>query len=192
MATETIRKKLFTVEDLYRMSDAGILPPDGRFELIRGEIIEMPLPESAHSGGVNRLTHLFVSQFAGLAIVSVQNPVFLNRYSMPLPDLALLKPRPDFYAGSHPTPHDILLVVEVANTSVWYDTNIKAGLYAEFNIPEYWLIDIRKDLLVVRADPKEGQYSRIETKQRGQSVQHGMFPEVSFTVEQILGAESSS
>jgi Uma2 family endonuclease len=192
MATETISKKLFTVDEFYRMSDAGILPPDGRFELIRGEIIEMPLPESPHSGSVNRLNHLFVSRFAETVVVSVQNPVFLNRYSMPIPDLALLKPRPDFYTDSHPTPGDILLVVEVAHTSVWYDANIKSGLYAEFGIPEYWLVDIRKDSLVVHSEPIERQYKRVETRQRGQTLKHGMFPAVSFTVDQLLGSETAS
>ena len=83
------------------MCDTGILAHDSRYELIRGEIIEIPRPGSPHAGTVKRLIHLFTSKLANAAIVSVQDPVFLDVHSMPLPDVALLKPRPDFYTKAH-------------------------------------------------------------------------------------------
>src|SRR5436309_995917 len=112
MPTETITKKLFTVDEFYRMSETGILAHDSRYELIRGEIFEMPRPGSPHAGTVKRLNHLFSLKLAEAAIVSLQDPVFLDLHSMPLPDIAVLKPRPDFYTKAHPSPSDILLVVK--------------------------------------------------------------------------------
>jgi Uma2 family endonuclease len=191
MSTETINKKLFTVDDLYRMADAGILPEDGRFELIRGEIIELPRPGSPHAGRVKRLIHLFTSRLAEAAILSVQDPVLLDRYSAPFPDLALLKPRADFYTEAHPTPGDVLLMVEVADAPVWYDTKVKAGLYAEFEIPEYWLLDINKDIVVVRTHPADGEYRKVEIKQRGETIQPCSFPNTPFLVDEILGSKPS-
>src|SRR5262249_20025892 len=180
-------KKLFTVDEFYRMSEAGILAHDSRYELIRGEIIEMPLPGSPHAGTVNRLVHLFTSKLAETAIVSVQNPVLLDVHSMPLPDFALLKPRPDFYTKTHPSHGDILLLVEVADTSAWYDTNIKAGLYAEFEIPEHWLLDINKDVVVLRTEPASGGYGHLSIKKRGQTIEPCGVPNTTFSVEEVLG-----
>jgi Uma2 family endonuclease len=191
MSTETINKKLFTVDDLYRMADVGILPEDGRFELIRGEIIEMPRPGSPHAGRVKRLNHLFTSRLGEAAIVSVQDPVLLDRHSAPSPDLALLKPRTDFYTEAHPAPGDVLLMVEVADTSVWYDTKVKADLYAEFKIPEYWLLDISKDIVIVRTGPADGEYRNVEIKKRGETIQPRSLPNTPFLVDEILGTKPS-
>jgi Uma2 family endonuclease len=192
MSTETITHKLFTVDEFYRMSETGILADDSRYELIRGEIIEMPRPGSPHAGSVKRLIHLFTSKLGGAVIVSVQDPVFLDIYSMPFPDLALLAPRADFYTKSHPAPADVLLVVEVADTSVWYDTKIKAGLYAEFGIAEYWLVDIHKDVVVVRTEPVDKDYRKVEVRKRGEVIEPCGIPGAGFAVDEILGATDIS
>lgn len=165
MATETVSKKLFTVEEFHRMSELGILPDNKRFELIRGEIIEMPRPLPPHSGRVNRLNHLLMSKVADRAILSIQNPSILDEMSEPEPDVCLLKPRPDFYTEKHPTPTDILLLIEVAHTTVHYDTRVKAPLYAETGISEYWIVNIPKNVLEVRSDPVNGEYTRFEISQ---------------------------
>ena len=188
MPTETINKKFFTVDEFYRMADAGILPEDGRFELIRGEIIEMPMPVSPHAGRVKRLNYVLTSRLGEAAIISVQDPVRLDLYSQPFPDIALLKFRDDFYTEAHPVPGDVLLVVEVADTSVWYDTKVKAGLYAEFGIPEYWLLDIHNDVVVIRTDPADGHYRQVVTKHRGEAIQIQKIANVTFLVDDILGA----
>ena len=99
MPTETITRKRFTVDEYHRMSDIGIFPKDKRFELIRGEILEMPTAKPPHSGRVNRLTHLFTSRLGEFVIVSVQNPSSIDDYSEPAPDVSLLKPRGDFYTS---------------------------------------------------------------------------------------------
>ena len=187
MSTEAINKKLFTVDEYHRMAEVGILPETRRFELVRGEIIEMTIPGSAHSGRVNRLTHLFVSRLGQVVIVSGQNPVRLEAQSEPMPDLALLRPRPDFYTNSHPSPEDVLLVVEVSDTTVKYDSTIKASLYAAAGVPEYWLLDVNKDVLVVRVDPAAGEYRSVQILHRGETVAPVKVPTTSFIVDQILG-----
>lgn len=147
MSTETVGKKLFTVDEYHRIGESGIFPEKARFELIRGEIIEMPMPGSPHSGRVNRLTRLFTSRLGETVIVSIQNPAILDMFSEAMPDVALLQSRPDFYTDSHPNPADILLLVEVSDSTVRYDSKVKGPLYAETGVPEYWLLDVKKDVL---------------------------------------------
>jgi Uma2 family endonuclease len=187
MATETVVKKLFTVDEYHRMGDAGILPEDKRFELIRGEIIEMPQALPPHSGRVNRLTSLFTSRLGSSIVLSVQNPSSIDDMSEPVPDVTLLKPRADFYTESHPGPSDVLLMIEVSNTSVRFDTKVKAPLYAEAGIREYWILNIPKNVLEVRSEPVNGVYTRHEILKHGQTVSPRAFPEVTFKVEEILG-----
>ena len=120
-----VAKKLFTVDEYYRMADAGILGPEDRVELIDGEIIQMAAVGHRHMVSVNLLNDLFTSLFKGRAIVSVQNPLRLNKYNEPEPDIVLLKYRSDFYRGSRFYPQDTLLVVEVSDTTVRYDSKTK-------------------------------------------------------------------
>jgi Uma2 family endonuclease len=187
MATETVVKKLFTVDEYYRMWDAGILPENKRFELIRGEIIEMPPPGPPHNGRVMRLNSLFNARFGDSVLVGVQGPSHVDEMSEPIPDVTLLKPRGDFYAASHPTPADILLAIEVSNTTFRFDTKVKAPLYAEAGILEYWILNIPKNVLEVRSDPVNGVYTRHEILKHGQTVSPRAFPDISFKVEEIMG-----
>ena len=187
MTTETVQKKLFTVEEFHHMCEVGILLEDGRFELIRGEVFEMPKPKPPHSGRVDRLTRMFTLMFREAAIVRVQGPVFLNTHSEPFPDLAILKSREDFYEVANPGPHDTLLIVEVSNTSVSYDSNVKASLYAEAGIPEYWQVDIKKEILVVRTDPQDGDYHTVRIYHRGESISPRELSAFTFPVDDILG-----
>ena len=187
MSTETINKKLFTVDEYHRMAEVGILSEVGRFELIRGEIVEMTNPGSPHSSRVNRLNRLFTSRLGEFVIVSVQDPVRLDVQSEPMPDLALLKPRDDFYAEAHPSPEDVLLVVEISDTTVKYDSSVKATLYAKAGIPEYWLLDVTKDVLVVRTDPAAGAYRNVHILHRGEAISPQKLPSTSFSIDEILG-----
>jgi Uma2 family endonuclease len=187
MPTETITRKRFTVEEYHRMSDIGIFPEDKRFELIRGEILEMPTAKPPHSGRVNRLTHLFTSRLGESVIVSVQNPSSIDDYSEPVPDVSLLKPRGDFYTESHPMPEDVLLVIEISHTTFRFDTKIKAPLYAEAGIPEYWILNIPQNVLEVRTELANGRYAHHEILRHGQTVSPSGLPGTSFWVDEILG-----
>src|SRR5918912_896850 len=153
-----IAKRYFNVSEYYRMAEAGILTADDRVELIEGEIVQMSPIGSLHAACVRRLNQLLQRLLGHAAVISVQDPVRLSDFSEPEPDVALLKPRADFYAHQHPTPDDVLLIIEVADTTVLYDRNVKVPLYARAGIPEVWLVDLQQDLIEVYARPTSGAY----------------------------------
>src|SRR5579871_5455090 len=111
----------FSVEDFYRMGETGVLAPDLRVELLEGEIFDAPISTPFHRGVIMRLNHFFSLGKRGRCIVSPRNPVRLDGYSEVLADLALLKPKPDYYVSRHPTPDDVLVLIEVADTSLEFD-----------------------------------------------------------------------
>jgi Uma2 family endonuclease len=141
MPGELVTRHRLTVEDYHQMAAAGILGPDNRVELIAGEVLDMSPIGSLHAALVAALND-YLSRFAaGRLTVWSQNPIHLGDSSEPQPDIALVKPRPDFYAAAHPGPADTLLIVEVAESSLAYDLGIKVPLYARHGIPEVWVID---------------------------------------------------
>src|SRR5438067_8717714 len=123
-------KKLFTVDEYYGMAEAGILGPEDRVELIDGEIFQMSPLGNRHVGCVNRGNRLFLTAFLGRAVVSTQHPVQLNNYTEPEPDLALLKFLSDDYSGKKVRAEDVLLIVEVSDTTLRFDRNVKMPRYA--------------------------------------------------------------
>ena len=167
------RHRRLTVEDYYRMGEVGILQPNERVELIEGKIIDMAPPGDLHAGTVNQLANLLQRAAGDRAIVGVQNPVMLDRYSEPQPDLALLVPRADFYKSARPRPGDVLLVIEVADTSLSYDRDVKVSLYARHGIPEVWLVDVRGKRLTRYRDPADGAYTRVDEPDVGVPVELG-------------------
>jgi Uma2 family endonuclease len=164
-AADLPRRHRLTVDDYYRMAEVGILTPEARVELIDGEIIDMVPPGSPHAAAVHRLNQVLVRAVGDAAIVLVQNPVRLSKYSEPQPDLALLRWREDFYSESHPQPADVLLIVEVAATSLHFDHDTKRPLYASHGIPEFWLVDLGGKRLVRHRFPQHGAYALVEELQ---------------------------
>ena len=178
----------FTAKDFHRMVGAGILREDDRVELLHGEIVDMPPIGPGHAAGVNRLLNAFLPlQGERKAIISVQNPIHLGEHSEPQPDLALLKPRPDFYAQGHPTPQEVLLVVEVMESSVGYDREVKVPLYARFGIPETWLVDVERGLIEVYREPGSEGYRQVHTLRRGERLSPEAFPQFILTVDDVFG-----
>ena len=134
----------FTVDEYYLMAEVGILKPAERVELIEGEIIVMPPIGPEHAWDVDRLNEILVSRAAGRYYVRNQNPVRLGDDTEPEPDVALLRRRPEGYRAAHPSPADVLLVIEVADSSLEYDRNIKAHIYGRSGVPETWVRICRK------------------------------------------------
>lgn len=156
------QRKLFTVEDYHKMADAGILRPDDRLELIKGEIIKITPIKSAHSGIVNfLLEHLIVGLRKKYTIIG-QNPVAFSRYSEPEPDVVVAAYRKDSYRSSHPAPPDVSLIIEVADSSFEYDRTTKKELYAESGIPEYWIVNIPDKQLEIFRQPAGSDYDKKE------------------------------
>jgi len=184
MAVQLLRH-LFTVEEYDRMAQAGIFSEDDRVELIEGEIVEMSPIGSRHAACVARLTALF-SQVQGQAIIWVQNPIRLNEHSEPQPDLALLRPREDFYAHGHPRPEDVLLIVEVADTTEDFDREIKVPLYARTGIPEVWVVVLADEHIEVHRRPTPQGYKEGQTLRRGQRLSPQNVPDLDLAVEAML------
>jgi Uma2 family endonuclease len=162
-AEDLIRHHRFTVDEHGRMGESGIFHEDDRVELIEGEIIEMSPIGSPHSGANIRIQKRLEQAVGDHAIVSSQNPIILGDFSEPQPDIALLRPRSDFYSRSHPTPADVLLLVEIAESSLRYDREVKLPLYARHDIPAVWLVDLQNSRLFLSSDPKDGGYQSTQT-----------------------------
>jgi Uma2 family endonuclease len=168
--TQAPHRHRLTVGDYYRMAEAGILPPEERVELIEGEIIDVPPPGSRHAGTIDHLVDILKEAVGRRAIVRSQNPLRLDDYTEPQPDIVLLRPRPDFYKSSHPNAKDVLLVIEVADTSLRYDRDVKVLLYARHGIPEVWLIKLDGEWLTRHRDPREGMYQQVDQPSIGSAL----------------------
>lgn len=177
----------FSTEDYYRLAEVGILTGDERVELIEGEILDMTPIGSRHAGCVNRLIACFGSTLHDAALVSAQNPLHARDGVEPEPDLMLLRPRPDFYAESHPAPTDVLLLIEVADTSVGYDRTEKADLYASVGVSEYWLADLGLQRVLVHTSPSPVGYRSVETKHREDAWTSTLLPTLAVSGNDIFG-----
>ena len=184
---EDVKPYRFSVEEYFRMGVTGVIPPDLRVELIEGEIIEMPPIEPPHSGTVNTLNRLLVSRCGDRAVVSVQNPMIISHNSAPQPDFAVLRPRSDDYQGRHPQVDDILLAIEVANTTLRYDMGRKSPLYARHGIAELWVIDVNERTIHVHRKPGPAGYQSIVTL-RAQSERSSLeaLPDVSIGLDELF------
>ena len=144
----------------YKMAEVGILSQKERVELIDGEIFDMVPIGLGHAGKTNRFNRLFARAAADdLAHVSVQRPLRLDAYNEPEPDVMLLKPRQDHYQSRHPNAADVLLLVEVSETSLAYDRRTKLPLYARFGVPEVWIVDLRGAAIEVYREPAGDGYA---------------------------------
>jgi Uma2 family endonuclease len=182
-----LEKWHFNVDQYYRLAEVGVLKPDDRVELIEGEIIRMSPIGSPHAACVTRLTQLLHQHVSGRVIISVQNPVRLSEYSEPVPDVALLKPRRDFYAAHHPAPEDVLLVVEVSDTRLLADRNIKMPLYARSGIAEAWLVNLPRKLVEVYFDSTDGSYRESFKFKQGEVLVSPTVLGLSLAVDEIIG-----
>lgn len=175
----------FTVAEYYLMAEAGILAPDERVELIDGEIVVMAPIGDLHAMEVRQATRVFYSAGADSVIVSVQNPVNLGAHFNPQPDIALLRFRDDNYP-SHPTPSDILLVIEVSDTSLGYDRNTKIPAYAHAQVPEAWLLNLPDDCLERFTQPGPDGYQHRSVHRRGERIAPAARPDLDISVADLL------
>jgi len=190
LAQPRLKTFRLNVSQYHQMSEAGIFSENDKVELINGEIIEMSPIGRRHAACVDRINRLFSNILGIKVIVRVQNPIILNNLSEPEPDIALLKPRADFYESGHPQPQDIFLLIEVADSSLEYDRDVKIPLYASSGISEVWLVDIYEQVIIVYRYPSENGYSDIQTLSRGEKLSIQAFPEINLVVNDILGSIS--
>jgi Uma2 family endonuclease len=180
-----VPRHLWSVDDYHRMGDAGILTEADRVELIEGELVEMAPIGSEHIAASNTLTRLLVLAVGDNFIVSVGNPVRLTQRSEPQPDFTVLKPRDD-YRSIPPRPEDTVLAVEVANTSLNYDRNVKLALYARSHIPEVWIVNLAAEEVEVYRSPVGDSYTSIERAGPSDSLTIAAIPGAQIPVAKIF------
>lgn len=176
----------FTREEYHLMAKAGILAPTDRTELLDGEISLMSPIGSGHQGMLNTLNTFFMTRLAAVTIVSLRGPLAAADDSEPQPDLMLLRPRADFYRAGHPTPRDVLLLIEVADTSVALDRGAKLALYARAGVAEYWVIDLPRATLIVHKRPTGEEYADVKQLDRNATIAPDAFPDCRITLADLF------
>jgi Uma2 family endonuclease len=185
-AAELPRRR-FTVDEYERMIGAGIIREGERVQLIEGEIVEMAAMHSPHAACVRRTGSWFDRRVGERATVSVQCPIRIAPRNEPEPDIALLRYRSDSYAGAHPEPEDVLLLIEVAHSSLSRDRRRKIPIYARAGIREVWLVDLVAAAITVHRQPAGGRYGEVTVHRRGDSIAPLAFEDLVVGVDDILG-----
>lgn len=191
--TDAPGKRLFTREEYHAMGKAGILGHQERVELLEGEIIVMAPPGIWHVSRVDRLTHIFMPLGTQRrAIVRVQSPSVITQTSEFQPDITLLTFRDDFYGSRKPRPQDILLLVEVADSSLDYDRNVKLRHYAEVGIPETWIVNLQDDHIEAHTEPTPQGYRATRIYRLGDTISPTAFPDIQINVNDIIPPRPNS
>jgi len=179
-------KHRFSVEDYYRMGEMGVLAPDAQVELLDGEIFDLPPPSPPHSSVTMRLNRFFGQPPRDCWLVSVRNPVHLDDYSEPRPDVMLLKPLPDFYRTRHPGPTDVFLLIEVAASSLASDRGRKLPAYGRAGISEFWMVNLEDETIEVYREPHLAGYASTTLVRPGEKARPLALPDVAVDVAELL------
>ncbi len=182
-----LAKRWITADEYERMGEAGIFPPDARLELIEGEIFEMSPIGNTHAACVKFLNGLLNRLFGGAFITGVQDPVRLNEFSAPQPDLSLLRWRDDYYRGMTPTSADVLLVIEAADSTIVTDRLVKIPLYARAGVAEAWVVNIPEGRVEIYSASSGGAYQRAEVFARGAEARSHTVEGLAVGVGELLG-----
>jgi len=178
--------RLLTVQEYHLMAEIGILDEDERVELLAGQIVKMAAKGTAHGAAVKRTEKLLENRLGNRVLVRLQDPVRLNNYSEPEPDIAVVIPDPLYYEDHHPTPSEIYLIIEVADTTLRTDLGIKANLYAQSGIADYWVLDVNNRQLHVFREPSQDGYQSLVILAHDASISPLQFPDTSFLVREML------
>ncbi|MFL6282535.1 MAG: Uma2 family endonuclease [Pyrinomonadaceae bacterium] len=187
VATPTFTAHRFTVEEYGRMGEASVFSPDVRVELIEGEIVEMSPIGDRHAACVGWLTQTITLLLQRTYLVWAQNPVQLDNYSEPEPDILVLRPRDDFYRNGKPHPEDVLLLIEVSDSTLGFDRKRKVPLYARAGIPEVWIVNLNEERVEMFAEPSGGAYQTSAAFSRGEEVQSRSLAALRLGVSEIFG-----
>ena len=187
MREPTYSRFPISVDMYHLMAERGVFAPDDRVELIEGELFEMSPIGNLHARCVKFLNDYLITLLTGRYVVGVQDPIVLNDKSEPQPDLSILDYRADFYKDETPRAKNVVLVIEVAETSVTFDKNVKFRRYAAAGISEAWLIDLTGESVEVHSQPKDNGYGTIKIYQRGENAVSEAIPSINLPVDDILG-----
>ena len=182
-----VKRHKLDVHGYYRMVEAGIIAAGDPVELIEGEIIETAPIGSEHNGTLSGLAQAIILEAGRRIMFTVQGPLRLSDISEPQPDLLILKPRADNYRSEHPAPADVLLLIEVSQTSLAYDRKVKLPLYARHGVPEVWIVNIGESVVEVYRDPKDDAYQTTTRAARGDMLEPAALPGVRIAVDGVIG-----
>lgn len=185
-AMPTPVKYRLTVEQYYKMAEVGILGIEQRTELIEGEIIEMSPIGAKHAGTINRLSRVLSPRISAQSIISIQNSIRLNDKSEPQPDLAILHLRDDCYTESIPTPDDVFLLIEVSDSTLKYDRDIKIPLYAKAGIPEVWIANIEEQVFEVYKSLNQNSYEQVQNYEKGEVTSMSMLADIEIAINEVF------
>ncbi len=174
-----------TAGQYHQLAEVGVFNEDSRVELIEGDLIAMPPIGEGHASTTRRINQLFSRQVGDAALVDVQNPLALDANSEPQPDIVLLKPCPDFYEHGHPGPSDVLLLIEISDSSLRYDRDVKIPLYAKVGIAEVWIVDIVHQRLEVYRRPSEDGYREVLYPALQETIAPVLLPQLSVSIERL-------
>jgi Uma2 family endonuclease len=180
-------RKLFTVNEYHKMIKAGIFNENSNFELIKGEILAKYSRSCKHEGCRTRIAYYFTRNLSETTLVSQICPIILSDHSEPETDIALLKFRKDYYSTGKPRPEDILLLIEVADTSTSADRRIKIPLYAGAEVPEVWLVNLPRKIVEVYTEPKNGKYKIVRKAGKSETISPKMIADLSVKAADIVG-----
>ena len=183
----TVKPHAITVVEFDRMVEAGVYGPQDRIELIDGQLIDVPPQGSPHIGTLTRFEHRFREAFGRRALVRGQGPLPVGLDSQPEPDIALVRWNDRFYVDLHPSIEDTFAVVEIAYTSLQFDRGVKRRIYGAGRVPEYWIVDVQAGAIEIYRGPHDLGYSSPTVYRCGESVAFEAFPDVVFTVDELLG-----
>ena len=183
----TVTRHRWTVDEYYRMAEKGILAPDARVQLIDGVIFDMPPIGPEHAASVAEVNRIFLTGLGETIIVRGQSPLRLDTGSEPEPDLAVVRYRPDKYRRAHPAPADVLLVIEVSESTLTFDQQTKGLRYAQAGILDYWIANLTDKQIEVHRDPTPDGYKTVQVLKPGDVIRPLAFPEFEVAVSDILG-----
>ena len=186
MALEVATTRRFTRAEYYRIAEVGILGEDDRVELIEGEIVQMSASGRLHRAFVGNLNSLLGARLAGRAFVWMQNPIVLTEDTEPQPDIAVLRRRAPSYREREAYAEDVLLLIEVADTSLAYDRTTKLRLYAKAGIAEYWIVDCTTESVEVYRDPGSDGYRDVSRAAGAATLTLQAFPDVALTLAEVF------
>lgn len=186
MSVDVVRRR-FTVDEYLRMVEAGILKTDERIELLDGEILKVSPPGPDHNAPTGILIRLLVLGVGSRAVVLPGPTLRLSKRSAPEPDFVLLRPDPRNYRDRYPEPGDVLLLIEISDSSLRRDRELKLPLYADAGIQEYWIVDVQDEVVEVYTNPSGSSYESVQRRRCGESVSPSAFPDLRIPIEEIFG-----
>ena len=184
--------RALTVADYHRMVAAGILAADERVELIAGQLYQMAAKGTAHSAAVTRIDRVLSQRLAGLALLRFQDPIQLNEFSEPEPDVAVVNLDPADYEDHHPTPGEVFLLIEVADSTLRRDRDLKVPIYGAAGIPDYWILDVQTKTLLVFRQPNAEGYAVKETLSITDTISPLAFPDCAIAIRHFLQSQEQS